>query len=80
MCENKTDLVRGDGDGGGDESSRGCDGRGEECPLSSQIVYYSYFPLSHFCALSVLLLKDLSPASQLSDAILVIMASRPGTR
>ena len=50
VCENKTDLVRGDGDGGGDESSRGCDGRGEECPLSSQIVHYSYFPLSHFWA------------------------------
>ena len=70
MCENKTDLVRGDGDGGGDESSQGCDGR----------ILTSLYHISEPVALSVLLLKDLSPASQLSDAILVIMASRPGTR
>lgn len=44
------------------------------------IILTSLYHISEPVALSVLLLKDLSPASQLSDAILVIMASRPGTR
>lgn len=55
-------------------------GRSVFSPLKLFIILTSLYHISEPVALSVLLLKDLSPASQLSDAILVIMASRPGTR
>ena len=55
-------------------------GRSVLSPLKLFIILTSPYHISEPVALSVLLLKDLSPASQLSDAILVIMASRPGTR